>query len=95
MSPRFTEFLWVSHYYFTVSHPSNYTVSVLHPKHKLEYFCQAGWLPEWIKTTESLVHDEFNKTYKDRAQGGEDEDDEHVSSSGVSENHSKVSQLNK
>ena len=70
---------------------SNYIITVLHPKHKLEYFQRAGWPPEWIETAEALVRDEFNQSYVDRT----DADDENASSSGesISETHAKVSQL--
>lgn len=69
---------------------------MLHPQHKLDYFRRARWLPEWIETAETLVRDEFNNSYKNRAQGGEDEDDENTSSSGepVSGNRAKVIQMN-
>ena len=39
------------------------TYLVLHPQHKLEYFRQAGWEDEWIDTAETIVRDEFAKSY--------------------------------
>jgi hypothetical protein len=36
---------------------------VLHPRHKLEYFKNAGWEEDWIKTAEELVRDEFERSY--------------------------------
>ena len=36
---------------------------VLHPRHKLTYFRTAKWSDEWIKTAESLVRDEFERSY--------------------------------
>ena len=37
--------------------------SVLHPRHKLQYFKKAGWEDAWIKTAWSIVRNEFNQTY--------------------------------
>jgi hypothetical protein len=37
--------------------------SVLHPRHKLQYFKTAGWQDEWIQTAEGLVRDEFERSY--------------------------------
>jgi hypothetical protein len=36
---------------------------VLHPRHKLSYFKTARWEADWIETAESLVCDEFNRSY--------------------------------
>jgi hypothetical protein len=36
---------------------------VLHPRHKLMYFQTAKWNDKWIKTAESLVRDEFERSY--------------------------------
>jgi len=36
---------------------------VLHPCHKLHYFKTAGWQDDWIQTTETLVHNEFECSY--------------------------------
>ena len=37
--------------------------SVLHPRHKLQYFKNAGWEDNWIKTACIIDHDEFDQTY--------------------------------
>lgn len=37
--------------------------SVLHPRHKLEYFKNAGWEAEWISTAEKIVRDEYERSY--------------------------------
>jgi hypothetical protein len=36
---------------------------VLHPRHKLQYFKDAGWSDEWIEQAEEIVRDEFNRKY--------------------------------
>lgn len=36
---------------------------MLHPRHKLEYFKNAGWEPEWIDTAKSIVREEFEQSY--------------------------------
>ena len=40
-----------------------YYYSVLHPRHKLQYFETAGWEDDWIKTARSIVRDEFDRMY--------------------------------
>jgi len=37
--------------------------AVLHPQHKLQYFKNANWLPDWINTTKNIVHKEFECSY--------------------------------
>jgi hypothetical protein len=37
--------------------------SVLHPRHKLKYFEQAGWEPGWIRTAEEIVRAVFESSY--------------------------------
>jgi hypothetical protein len=37
--------------------------SVLHPRHKLQYFKNAGWEDSWIETARVIVRDEFDQTY--------------------------------
>lgn len=37
--------------------------TVLHPRHKLSYFKAARWEDDWIQTAESLVRDEFERSY--------------------------------
>ncbi|KAG2041385.1 hypothetical protein BDR03DRAFT_805869, partial [Suillus americanus] len=36
---------------------------ILHPRHKLTYFKSAGWEQDWIRTAETLVCDEFERSY--------------------------------
>jgi hypothetical protein len=36
---------------------------VLHPRHKLKYFEQAGWEPEWIAAAKDIIHAEFDCSY--------------------------------
>ena len=36
---------------------------VLHPKHKLMFFKNAGWEKAWIDTAEELVREEFDRHY--------------------------------
>lgn len=38
-------------------------LAVLHPLHKLEYFKNAGWVPDWIDTATKLVYDELERSY--------------------------------
>lgn len=37
--------------------------TVLHPRHKLEYFKTAVWEEDWVETAEGLVRDEFERSY--------------------------------
>ena len=37
--------------------------TVLHPRHKLQYFEKAGWEESWIKTSREIVCTEFDQTY--------------------------------
>lgn len=37
--------------------------TVLHPRHKLSYFKAARWEDDWIQTAESLVRNEFERSY--------------------------------
>jgi hypothetical protein len=36
---------------------------VLHPRHKLKYFEQAGWEPEWIAAAKDIIRAEFDRSY--------------------------------
>jgi hypothetical protein len=36
---------------------------VLHPRHKLKYFENAGSEEDWIKTARQIVRDEYDRTY--------------------------------
>ena len=38
---------------------------VLHPRHKLQYFCNANWDDKWIATATEIIHDEFVRGYAD------------------------------
>lgn len=38
--------------------------SVLHPRHKLEYFKSAGWEDEWIITAKAIVRTEYERCYE-------------------------------
>jgi hypothetical protein len=38
--------------------------TVLHPRHKLQYFKQAGWQAEWITTAEALVRNQYTTSYR-------------------------------
>ena len=53
---------WVcfSSIYFIFIHVSP---TVLHPRHKLQYFEKAGWEEDWIKTSREIVRTEFDQTY--------------------------------
>jgi hypothetical protein len=42
---------------------SNREILVLHPRHKLQYFEQAGWEPNWIETAEEIVRAVFEESY--------------------------------
>jgi hypothetical protein len=50
---------------------------VLHPRHKLSYFKQAGWPTEWINAAEGIVRAEFKRSYavNDDADREDDDDD--------------------
>ena len=37
---------------------------MLHPKHKLKYFEQAGWEDAWVERAEELVRTEFERSYE-------------------------------
>lgn len=41
-------------------------LTVLHPRHKVEYFKRAKWEKEWIDSAVDIVRDEFERTYADR-----------------------------
>jgi hypothetical protein len=46
--------------YFTIT----FSLSVLHPRHKLQYFKNAGWSDVWIDTARNMVCDIFENSYK-------------------------------
>jgi hypothetical protein len=37
--------------------------TVLHPRHKLQYFREANWEEGWIATAREIIHDEFKRAY--------------------------------
>ena len=37
--------------------------SVLHPRHKLSYFKNAGWEENWVKAARDIVRAEYDHTY--------------------------------
>jgi hypothetical protein len=41
-------------------------LSVLHPRHKLEYFRNSGWDHTWVDTARDLVRNKFNSKYASR-----------------------------
>ena len=47
----------LTNHFFTFHSP------VLHPRHKLHYFKKAGWEDTWIKTAQTIVREEFDRTY--------------------------------
>jgi hypothetical protein len=55
---------------------------VLHPRHKLLYFRQAGWPTEWIRTAKEIVCAKFKRPYaidieevREHGEAGNSEDD--------------------
>lgn len=42
---------------------SSFNDTVLHPRHKLQYFKNANWLPEWIDIAKNIVREEFERSY--------------------------------
>lgn len=38
-------------------------LTVLHPRHKLQYFRDAGWQEDWIVTAETLLRNRFRTGY--------------------------------
>ncbi|OBZ79481.1 putative AC9 transposase [Grifola frondosa] len=58
------------------------TAMVLHPRHKLSYFKQARWEPEWIDEAERIVREKYELSYEKRPC---DEDDSDVVVTGTSQ----------
>ena len=54
---------WVRYLVFFGSSSLNSYFSVLHPRHKLNYFKKAGWDDTWVKTAQEIVRAEFDQTY--------------------------------
>jgi len=54
----------LNRYYSKTDHSEVYRIAmVLHPRHKLLYFEDAGWEDDWIATAEKLVRDRFESAY--------------------------------
>ena len=37
--------------------------TVLHPRHKLQYFKNVNWLPQWINIAKNIIRKEFEHSY--------------------------------
>jgi len=57
---RYGYVLYIISFYFSAN---IILYTVLHPRHKLSYFKAAHWEDNWIQTAESLVRDEFERSY--------------------------------
>ena len=57
-------------------------MSVLHPRHKLAYFKEAGWELEWIDRVEGIVCAEFECSYMP---GRDDAEDNEIATPAVLE----------
>lgn len=52
---------------------NSHALSVLHPRHKLEYFKKHNWEEAWVDTARDIVRNEFNRSYAPMdVEGGED-----------------------
>jgi hypothetical protein len=64
---RFSGSQWVRiPSYFTVYIPILSIATnllVLHPRHKLQYFKNAGWEDDWIERAEEIVRTQFDLSY--------------------------------
>jgi hypothetical protein len=60
ISHRYGYVLYIFSFYFSAN---IILYLVLHPRHKLSYFKAARWEDDWIQTAESLIHDEFERSY--------------------------------
>jgi hypothetical protein len=57
-------------------HSAKHARSVLHPRHKLEYFKTQNWEADWIATAQGLVRDEYNRVYAKDIQPVEESNDQ-------------------
>lgn len=58
---------WVFNFFLLMLYIHEYRANiVLHPQHKLQYFEDAGWEPEWIAQAHRIVKEEYDERYKDR-----------------------------
>ena len=55
--------------------PVDLSPTVLHPRYKLEYFKQAGWMLEWVATAQNLVRNTFKTSYVSRRPPGDASED--------------------
>src|ERR1700722_19486145 len=67
-TPKFTGFLWVStSFYHCIvlckCDRCRVAFAALHPRHKLQYFRDAGWENDWIMTAERIIRDRFETDY--------------------------------
>lgn len=65
---KFSGLQWVRPFFpfLYILHPSeniSYPFLVLHPRHKLKYFENAGWQDEWITRAEQIVRTQFEASY--------------------------------
>lgn len=44
----------------------DHSIIVLYPRHKLGYFEDAKWEPDWIATAKHLLYEEFNTNYRSK-----------------------------
>ena len=50
---------------FKVKLTLSFILTVLHPRHKLQYFETTSWERDWIVTAEEIVRDEYKGSYSD------------------------------
>jgi hypothetical protein len=50
--------------YFSIFQMLIICIVVLHPRHKLSYFKNAGWEDDWVNTAETLVREEYKRSYE-------------------------------
>ena len=50
-------------YFFSYSTSLLYQFLVLHPRHKLKYFENAGWEDDWIQRAKEIVRTQFELSY--------------------------------
>ena len=46
----------------------------MHPHRKLHYFLKVGWEPDWIESSETILQDEFERSYADISLDNEDDE---------------------
>ena len=64
--------------HLSIEPSANLILTVLHPRHKLEYFKKANWQENWINVARTIVWDEYEHTYKVTEGEIEDDGDEKV-----------------